>query len=435
MSAEASPGFCAGVQPALASGEATLDDLLARCRARIEAREPAVRAWKALNWDNAAAQARALADVAPAARGPLWGALFGVKDVFDTADLPTGYGSDIYEGFQPRADAACVARLRAAGAIVVGKTVSTEFAFWKQGATRHPRDPARSPGGSSSGSAAAVADGMVPFALGTQTAASIIRPAAYCGVVGLKPSRGVVSLAGVKGFAASLDTAGVLARSVADAALALSVLSGRRDWSQPPPQTGPLRLRIWTGPETAIASDAARAALEGALEIGRADGARIDAPPPPKGFEALAEIQTTIMAYEAARELAHERLAAFDQLSDPLRGLLQQGEAVSADAYDAALAARDGCMARLDELFGEADALIAPSAPDVAPLYEQGTGDPAMSRVFTLLGLPSVTLPIGGGDRSLPHGAQLACRPGRDAQLLAIAGRFERLFAGAGAST
>lgn len=434
MSAEASLDFSAGVQPALASEQATPADLLERCRARIAAREPAVQAWKALNWDNAAAQARALENVAPSARGPLWGALFGVKDVFDTSDLPTGFGSEIYEGFQPQADAACVARLRAAGAIVVGKTVSTEFAFWKQGATRHPRDPSRSPGGSSSGSAAAVADGMVPFALGTQTAASTIRPAAYCGIVGFKPTRGVVSLAGVKGLAASLDTAGVLARSLADAALALSVMAGRPAWARPEAQAGPLRLRVWTGPETAIASDAARAGLEKALDSAREHGARIDAPPPPSGFDGLADVQTTIMAYEAARELAHERRVAFDRLSDPLRGLIEQGEAVSAEAYDGALAARDGCMARLDALFGDADALIAPSAPDVAPLYAQGTGDPAMSRVFTLLGLPSVTLPCASGDRGLPLGAQLACRPGRDAQLLAIAARLERPFAGVGAS-
>src|SRR6266851_1743143 len=209
----------------IAAGRLSAEALIAACLDRIAARETVVGAWHYLDRDAALAAARQRDASSPS--GPLHGVPIAVKDLIDTSDMPTGYGSPIYEGHRPAADAACVALARAAGAVVLGKTVTTEFACFTAGKTANPRNPAHTPGGSSSGSAAAVADGMVPLAFGSQTAGSVIRPASYCGVVGFKPSFGLIARAGVKPLADSLDTIGTMARNVADAAFFAGILGGR----------------------------------------------------------------------------------------------------------------------------------------------------------------------------------------------------------------
>lgn len=410
-------------------GEVEPQALVARSRARIEAREPDIMAWQELDWAFVQRQIDDLAARPMNARGVLYGLPVGVKDLFDTADLPTAYGSEIYRGHRPAADAAAVARLRAEGAIVIGKTVSTEFAYWKAGNTRNPLNPAHSPGGSSSGSAAAVADGMVPLAIGSQTAASTIRPAAYCGIVGFKPTRGLVSLAGAKALASSLDTIGVFASDVAGAALIAGALSGRHDWMavdeiQRPPSLGLLRSPEWDG-----VSPACLDAVQGAADLATQHGARVRRENAPAGFSGLAEIQATIMAVEAAHDLFSERHHHFDRLSQPLRDLLTEGDNIIPAVYDDACRQRDDAIRRLDTLFGDADVLMAPSALGTAPLFEDGTGDPAMSRAWTLLGLPSISIPCGSGDTGLPLGLQLAARPGQDRRLIAVAAWLSRVLA------
>jgi amidase len=223
----------------IAAGELTAQALVQSCLERIAAREPAVGAWAYLDPDQAMAEARARDQAA--ARGPLHGVPIGVKDIMDTADMPTGYGSRAYRGFRPAADAACVALARAAGAVVLGKTVTTEFAAMSPGKTRNPHDATRTPGGSSSGSAAAVADHMVPLAFGTQTAGSIIRPASFCGVVGMKPSFGLIATAGTKPLAPGLDTIGGFARSVGDIAFFLAALADRPELVAAAPAVRPPR--------------------------------------------------------------------------------------------------------------------------------------------------------------------------------------------------
>ena len=256
----------------LAARDITAEAMARACLARIEERESTVRAWIHLDPDAVLAQARAL-DAGPV-RGPLHGLPLGVKDIIDTADMPTGCGSPIYAAHRPRADAACVALAREAGALVLGKTVTTEFAWFFPGKTANPRDPSRTPGGSSSGSAAAVADQMVPFAFGTQTAGSVIRPASYCGVVGYKPTHGTVSRSGIKTLSESLDTLGVLARSAADAALLIGALSGRALLPAPlsrAPKIALCRTHEWPSaqPETVAALEhAAKSASTAGAQVG-----------------------------------------------------------------------------------------------------------------------------------------------------------------------
>src|SRR6266568_5559241 len=312
--------------------------------------EALVGAWHHLDRDAALTAARHCDRSAPS--GPLHGIPIAVKDLIDTVDMPTGYGSPIYRDHRPAADASCVALARAAGAVVLGKTVTTEFAAFTPGKTANPRNPAHTPGGSSSGSAAAVAAGMVPLALGTQTAGSVIRPAAYCGVVGFKPSFGVIPRAGVKPLADSLDTIGTIARNVGDAAFLAGILGGRPGLREvamaaAPPRFGLYRTPMWEErePTTEAALDHARAALERA----GAQIAEIAVPPEHRGLSAA---QETVMGFELVRGLAYERLQHSAALSPRLGQLLDAGMTVGADAYDAACAETAAARARLDGFFG-----------------------------------------------------------------------------------
>jgi Asp-tRNA(Asn)/Glu-tRNA(Gln) amidotransferase A subunit family amidase len=396
--------------------------------AQVDAREAEVGAFQHFDRDAVLAAARRCDNEPP--RGPLHGIPVAVKDVIDTFDLPTGYGSPIYRGHRPVADASCVALARAAGAIVFGKTVSTEFAYFTPGKTTNPHNAAHTPGGSSSGSAAAVGAGMAPLAFGTQTAGSILRPASYCGVVGYKPSFGLVPRYGVKALADSLDTVGVMARHVADAAFFIGVLTDRRalrDVSTPlPPRIGFCHTPMWdeAEPETVAALDRARGALLAA-------GARIEDIAVADAHRGLAAAQNTIMSYEMTQALADERLRHAAQISPRLAQLFDHGMTIGADGYDAARAETAAARQDLAEFFGDCAAIVVPAAPGEAPIGHEYTGNPVFNRMWTLLGTPAVTIPTGQGPRGLPVGIQLVGRIGDDARLMACASFAERALAAA----
>jgi len=412
----------------IAERRLTAEALTADHLDRIAARETVVGAWEYLDRERALAAARRR-DAEPP-RGPLHGIPIAVKDLIDTVDMPTAYGSPIYRNHRPAADASCVALAKAAGAVVLGKTVTTEFAAFTPGKTANPRNPAHTPGGSSSGSAAAVADGMAPLAFGTQTAGSVIRPAAYCGCVGYKPSFGLINRAGVKPLADSLDTIGVFARTVEDAAFFAGALSERpalRHLVVPSkaPRFGLYRTQMWdeAEPATAAALDAAREALEHA----GAAAAELAIVPEHHG---LAEVQNTIMRFEAVRAFAYERIEHSAELSPRFAQMLDAGMTIGAEEYDRALARTAAARAGLDAFFGSCDAVLVPAAPGEAPIGLGSTGDPVFNRMWTLLGVPCVTLPARWADNGLPTGVQLVGRIGDDVRLMACAVFLERSLAG-----
>jgi amidase len=389
--------------------------------AQIEARDGELHAWTAVDAKFARRQARAL-DAGPV-RGPLHGIPVGVKDIFDTADLPTEYGSPIYKGHRPAADAACVAAARAAGAVILGKTVTTEFATMVPAATVHPRDPGRTPGGSSSGSAAAVAAGMVRFAYGTQTVGSIIRPSAYCGVVGYKPSYGMLSRSGMKMGAESLDTPGVIARSVADAALLAAASAFREDLLNVEPVEKPL-LGLCRSPNWQHMSREGAAAFATAAELLARQGARLAELVLP--FDELDAAASTILAYEMARGLAHEVAHHRERIAPMLLERIDAGRALSYEEYSKAVAYARNCRRALTDRFGDIDAILTPSATGEAPTGLESTGNTAMNRLWTLLHGPCVTVPAGDGPAGMPVGIQIVGLPRSDARTLAVAQWAER---------
>lgn len=411
--------------------ELSSEELVRACLERIEAREPVVGAWAFLDGDAALAQARSRDAEAP--RSALHGLPVGIKDIFDTADMPTEHGSPIHAGRRPAADAACVRRLRDAGAVVLGKTVTTEFATYQPPRTVNPLDPERTPGGSSSGSAAAVADGMVPLALGSQTAGSTIRPASFCGIFGFKPTHGAVDLAGALQLSARLDTIGPMARSAEDVALLLDALGaepaagGGRAAGRGPggdgaaagngaaPRLALVRTHHW---EQADASG--RAAVERAAERLATAGADVVETALPAPFDGLTAAQATIMAFDLARSLADEREHHAELLSEPLRELLDEGAATGEPEYRDALALAERCRAQLGEVLAGADAILTPAAVGEAPPRDS-TGDPVFCRAWTLLGTPAVSVPGLSGESGMPIGVQLVAAPGADRALLAVA--------------
>lgn len=388
--------------------------------------EPMIRAWAYVDPARAlreadAVDARAVSAPADDPRGglPLAGIVLGVKDIFDTGDQPTEYGSPLYAGHRPTADASAVALLRAAGAVCLGKTVTAELAFSRPGPTTNPHRATHTPGGSSSGSAAAVAAGMVDGALGTQTAGSVIRPASFCGLYGFKPSFGTVSVAGVKTCAPSLDTVGWFTRDPALLDRIRVCLTGRAPAPRlaAPPRLGLLRSDQWD----ACAADSQRAVLA-AVAAARAAGAAVTDLGQPGFLAGLADQHLVVMAYEAARALAWEYSRYPGSLSAGLRQLLDQGRAADPAEYDVVLARRKAALARIDELFAGHDAVLTPAVIGEAPEGLGSTGDPRCARLWSLLGLPSVNLPGAVGSTGLPVGVQLVGKPGRDAELLAITG-------------
>lgn len=394
-------------------------EALARsCLERIAECEAELHAWVHVDEGQVLARAKAL-DQGPVL-GLLHGLPIGVKDIFDTHDMPTRYGSPIYKQHQPGTDAAPVALVREAGALLMGKTVTTEFATFQAGPTRNPHNAKRTPGGSSSGSCAAVAKHMVPLAFGSQTAASIIRPAAYCGVVGYKPSYGLIARAGVKGLSDFLDTIGSVARSVEDVALLTACLSGDKTLLDLPrdirPRVGLCKLH-WDG-----VSHEVRAAMELAAQTLSASGARVMEITLPADYVALTQAHMDIMAFETARALADERLRHLGLISLPLRGVIDKGLAMEYAHYAAQLRKVEQLRAQLPSLFADVDVLLAPSAAGEAPLFEAGTGDPTWCRLWTVLGLPCVHLPFATGPQGLPVGLQAVGALHADRATLAAAG-------------
>jgi Asp-tRNA(Asn)/Glu-tRNA(Gln) amidotransferase A subunit family amidase len=398
------------------TAEALIRDCLERARARAE-----VKAWAWLDPEHALAQARA---VDRAGRpGLLAGVPVGVKDVIDTVDMPTEHGSPIYRGNRPFADAACVALIRAAGGVILGKTVTTEFANRDPRATVHPHNPAHTPGGSSSGSAAAVADFQAPVGLGTQTGGSTIRPAAFCGVIGYKPSFGEFSRVGIKMQCHNLDTLGVICRSLEDIALMRAVLLAQDprpvDRVSAAPHVGFCRTPAWDH-----ADGDTQALLERTAAGLAAAGATVrDVAPTPAD---ILDHHRRIFEFEAARNYAYEYEVHGDKLSAALRdGLLTPGRALPLSAYVEAIETAEAFRRNLDDLFGEFDVLLAPSAVGEAPEGLGSTGDARFNAIWTLAWTPCVTLPAGTGRKGLPLGVQLIGPRFRDEALLDAAAWVE----------
>lgn len=415
----------------IARGVISAEDMTRACLDRIAALEPDVQAFAHIDADHALAQARALdRHKADGGRlGPLHGVPVGIKDIFDTADYPTECGSPIMAGRRPEADATVVRRLREAGAVILGKTVTTEFAYFHPGKTRNPRDLTRTPGGSSSGSAAAVAAGMVPLAIGSQTNGSMIRPAAFCGVFGIKPTHGLVSRAGALTLSHKLDHVGAFGRSVEDLALILDVLAGQdaadpdsRPYAAPAfraaaeeePQVAPRYAFVRT-PMWDKADAEAQAAIE---ELAGAVGA--EEADLPDGFLGAWEAQRVIMAADMAHNLG--QFADEGPVSEKFAALIAEGRSVTAVQYLAALRDAEHYAEGLWGIFEQlADAILTLSARGVAPTGQDATGDPVFCSLWTLVGFPALNLPLLVNDDDLPIGAQLIGAPGRDDRLLRTA--------------
>ena len=401
----------------IAKSEITSEALVRSCLDRIYTREDTVGAWAHLDADLALAEAKRC-DSAPS-RGPLNGIPVGIKDIIDTVDMPTAQGSPIYAGHRPASDAACVALLREAGAIILGKTVTTEFAAMTPGKTRNPHDPGRSPGGSSSGSAAAVADFMVPLALGSQTIGSTIRPATYCGTVGYKASYGRYSLAGMTPQAPSMDALGLMARTVADIDLLrvplLGVAHVVAGETSLPPRIGLCRSPHWSKAE----ADAVHA-IEASVDSLTKAGATLEDVNLAPEFVDVLDAQWTILMFECSRGLRYELNNHAIQLSDPLRDLLEQGRDCSYADYLGALDLAAKCRTMIAAVFDSVDVLLTPSAAGPAPVFGAPT-DLLFQRLWTVLHLPCITLPTYTATNGLPVGVQLVASLGQDSNLLAIA--------------
>jgi Asp-tRNA(Asn)/Glu-tRNA(Gln) amidotransferase A subunit family amidase len=417
----------------LVRGEIKAVDVVAACLRRIEATEPKVGAWTFLDRDLAMRQAEALDTLRGTGRprGALHGLPVGLKDIIDTADMPTENGTAIDAGRRPGRDATIVRRLRAAGAIVMGKTVTTELAYFSPGKTRNPHDPERTPGGSSSGSAAAVAAGMVPLAIGTQTFGSVIRPASFCGIVGFKPTHGLIPRTGVRLLSPPLDTVGAFARTVGDAALLVDVLAGYEVTDPDTRVAAPPRLleTALSDPpvtpelafvKTPVWDEAEPATREGFAELVDVLGKSCVEVPLPEVFEEWLAALHSLMRAGMARNLASYHSRAADKLSEQLRSLLEAGMKVTAVDYLAALDWREALHNGLEQLFERYDAIITPAAPGEAPKGE-ATGSPIFNGLWTLCGVPAVTLPLLQGGSGMPVGVQVVGRRGEDARLLRTA--------------
>ncbi|MFC4666924.1 amidase [Seohaeicola nanhaiensis] len=417
----------------LASGALRAVELVEACLARIAAVEPEVQAWAWLDGDHALQQARQLDHWRQSGRqpGPLHGLPVGLKDIIDTEGIPTANGTPIDEGRVPAQDAWIVARLRAAGAIVLGKTVTTECAFLHPGKTRNPHNPAHTPGGSSSGSAAAVAAGMVPLAVGTQTGGSVIRPAAFCGVVGMKPSFGMIPRTGVLMQSPFLDTVGVFARSIEDCALLAEVLYGhdtadRATQPRPTPRLlDTARAKTPVPPTFAFvrppgweeADPDMRAAIE---ELAGLLGDQCFEAPL-DGFDEIAAIRQRINEAEMAKCYYGLERRGRGLLSPVLAEAIDAGKAVLARDYLSALDWREVLNAALDRIFDRCDAILCPAAPGPAPEGLGSTGSSIFNGLWTLAGVPAITLPLFSAGNGLPMGAQLVGRRGDDARLMRTA--------------
>lgn len=419
---------------AIRDGRLTSRELVEACLARVDEVEPQVQAWVHLDRDHALMQAELADDAHKLGRpkGPLHGVPVGIKDIFDTFDMPTEDGTALHTGRTPRRDAAAVARLRSAGAVILGKTVTTELAYYHPGKTTNPHDTTRTPGGSSSGSAAAVAASMVPLAIGSQTNGSVIRPASFCGVVGFKPTHGLISRHGALRLSRTLDQVGVFARSVEDAALMAECMIGfdaadpdTRPMAPPPLSATatsepplPPRLAFVPSPIWDKAEAVTQEAFE---ELTEALGDRIGRLDLPSAFSRAVDWHRTIMETDMAANLAEEYERGRDRLSPAMRDCLERGRRYSAFDYARAVDAIPKLNALLDELFFEYEAFVTPAAPGPAPAGLDTTGSPIFCSIWTLCGVPAVTLPLLRSETGLPIGVQLVGKRGDDARLLRTA--------------
>ena len=405
------------------AGELTPRAVADLCTEAIGTREKEVGAFVALDLD---AARRAATDPRLAAT-PLRGLPIAFKDIYDSADFPTEYGSPIYAGYRPRADATAVALARRAGAIVIGKTVTTEFASLVPSLTRNPHNRAHTPGGSSSGSAAAVAAGMVPIAFGTQTAGSVIRPAAFCGVTGFKPSYRLIPLVGVKAVSWHLDTGGLFGAGVADVAFAAAAILDRDlrvDRATPrAPRIALVRSHLWPKASATMAN-----AVETAARIAEAAGANVTDVTLPPILEDAWSAQFAIQDYEAFRSTAFEYDRHRDMIGKQLREQLDRAAAITADEYDAARRIASRARQVLADTMADHDVILTPSAPGAAPHGLGATGDPAFNRLWTLMGTPCVNV-RGLYENKLPLGVQIVGRFGRDRAALEAALFLERAIA------
>jgi Asp-tRNA(Asn)/Glu-tRNA(Gln) amidotransferase A subunit family amidase len=407
----------------LRNGELSASALAEAFLARVADREPALRAFA---WHEPAAVQRAAARADAARRegrpvGPLHGLLFGAKDVLDTADMPSQYGSPIWAGHRPRTDAAAVAVARRAGAVAVGKTVTTEFATRHPGPTTNPRNPVHTPGGSSSGSGAGAAAGFFHAGLGTQTAGSIIRPAAFCGAVGFKPSFGTLHRGGMKVMSESLDTIGVIAGGVGDCALFMAGLTGR-DFGDPDARPGAApRLGLCLGPTADQAAPETLALLDRVAAAAAKTGATVTPLRLPPAMDDAMEAHPVVMNMESAQALAWELDHASAQISPVLRERMEWGRSQPPAALDEARLAFATARAAFADAVAPFDAVLTPSAPGEAPEGLGWTGDPAFNSLWTLLHVPCVTVPAGEGPKGLPLGVQIVTAFGQDRAALAWA--------------
>ncbi len=419
---------------AIRDGAITSEQLVEACLARIREAEPQVQAWQFLDPQHALAQARALDEQhrAGAPSGPLHGVPVGLKDIIDTADMPTEDGTVLHAGRTPARDATVAAMLRAAGAVILGKTVTTECAYYCPGKTRNPHNPEHTPGGSSSGSAAAVAAGMVPLALGSQTNGSVIRPASFCGAYGFKPTHGLIPRHGILRLSRTLDHVGLLSRTLEDLALLAEVLVGH-DESDPDtrprapapfvatagqePPLPPL-VALVKGPVWERAAEDTRDAF---AELVKELGDRVVEVELPESARNALDWHRTIMEAEMAANLDAEWERGRDRLSEQLRSLMARGREVRALDYQKALARIPLLNQGFGEIFERFDAILTPAAPGTAPKGLGSTGDPAFCTLWTLLGTPAVSLPLMQGENGLPLGVQLVGPRHGDARLLRTA--------------
>jgi|GraSoiStandDraft_4_1057263.scaffolds.fasta_scaffold215286_1 amidase len=407
---------------AINGGQTTCEAVVRACLERIEAREPAVQAWQYLDPKQAIAQAVALDK--SGRRGPLAGVPFGIKDIIDTSDMPTEYGSPIYKGHQPRNEAACVALGRKAGGVLMGKTVTTEFANRFPGKTRNPFDPKRTPGGSSSGSAAAVGDCMVALAIGTQTTGSTIRPASFCGAFGYRPTYGDLRCSGVREAAGSLDTLGLIARSVEDIALYRDVLVGEQPVPVPEHagalRVGFCRTHLWPEVETHT-----QALLQDAAQKLAKTGAKVSDVNLSAEFEQLVDTHLAISSFEFSRNFTYEIEHHWDKLSDALRkGRLQSGLSCTFERYRDARAFAAKCRHAFAALMNDYDVLLTAAATGEAPLGLESTGNAKPCLIWTTLHVPALTMPVFKGPHGLPVGAQIIGKHDGDRALFAAARRI-----------
>jgi Asp-tRNA(Asn)/Glu-tRNA(Gln) amidotransferase A subunit family amidase len=407
----------AELQRRIESGQLSADAALAQSLDAIDAREKTIGAF-VCHAENPRAQNA----------GPLRGIAVGIKDIIDTADLPTEMGSPIYKGWQPRADAPVVAMLKAAGATIVGKTTTTAFAANDPTVTLNPRNHGHTPGGSSSGSAAAVGAGMIPLALGTQTGGSVIRPASFCGVAAIKPTYRLLPTVGVKCFSWTLDTVGLFAAGVEDLAHGLAAMTGRSELLPQPASSTPrigVVLQDFAGEPEAAGAEALRIAIRAVEQA----GAPVRALQLPEIVAEAWRVHPTVQDFEAHRAFAWEYRANYDAMPPLLRGRLDESKGTTPAEYDAARLIAGKARTALAGNFDEVDVLLTFSAPGAAPKGLASTGDPRFNRLWTLMGVPCVNVPATITDGGLPVGVQVIARYGDDAGALAAARFVEQALA------